>query len=221
MVDNQLRKKLQGFSLVEILICLALLGVLTAFTIPYLKTAATSNQTDKYNRIARDTAFMMVTAFEKMRLNTTPDYVNNGKSYWDLNLTELTPYFNYVAADTSSKVDSAPTGNTDAGPSAITCGSTYVGTTICYRLHNGAILWGNNVYHSGSGDNNGLSFYIDPDGSTYTDSSTGSGKSLKVWLLSNGKVYSSANLPGSITAYVVFSPYSYTASVDPDWFKGF
>lgn len=138
----------KGFTLAELLIALAILGVIATFTIPKVLNSATSGQN---TAIAKEAASMVSGAFSAYQLNNT---LTSGTT-----AGVLSQYMNYVSVDTSSTYTSLTA-----------CAS---GTYVCLKLHNGGVLH----YHAantfgGTSTTNGIYFNIDPDGAGSTGAAT-------------------------------------------------
>jgi prepilin-type N-terminal cleavage/methylation domain-containing protein len=168
VLTTLLPKRPKGFTLAEVLISLAILGVIATFTIPKVLQ---SNQDQTWNATAKEAA----AAFSSALYN----YRNAGNSV-DANtgITSITPYLNYVAIDTSgSLIDQVP------GLTSLTCNASYP----CYRLHNGAVMMFNQVNTFGNTNTTNYIFsWFDPDGK-YSGSTTGPGKTLGLMVYFNGK----------------------------------
>jgi prepilin-type N-terminal cleavage/methylation domain-containing protein len=163
------RQTQSGFTLAELLISLAILGVIATFTIPKILT---SQQNAQYNALSKETIAMVAAAYQQAQLAGTVTTATK--------LQDLTSYMNYVALDTASTIDGFPGGVTP------TCSNT----SKCLKLHNGALLYldGNSF-----ADNGGQVVFavIDPDGR-----STGVQDSQGMLLYYTGRVITYVDLPG-------------------------
>ena len=77
----------QGFSLVELLLTLAIMGLLIAFTIPTLFQTPASKQTAKYTQMARNSSFMILSAYGRYK-------TANSTILSTVTPSNLTPYMN-------------------------------------------------------------------------------------------------------------------------------
>ncbi len=137
-------KRSQGFTLAELLIALAILGVIATFTIPKILS---SSQNGQNTAIAKEAASMVSGAFSTYTLtNGLASGVTAGA---------LTPYMNYVSTDTA-------TAYTGSGGTALqTCSAVLV----CLKLHNGGVLQYDTVQtFGGTAAANGIFLNLDPDG---------------------------------------------------------
>jgi prepilin-type N-terminal cleavage/methylation domain-containing protein len=197
-----LAKTSTGFSLVELLITLAITGIIAALTIPPLFQVPASKQSTKYNAIARDTAFMIASAYQQYKMThaTVPT---------SFKPSDLTPYMNYVSWDTVSTIDHMQT----------------LGSTLCFtgepcvKLHNGGTMkmYDPNTF-AGSATNNAVYFFIDPDG-VYSGTTNGNGKLLELDLYYDGKIRTRGNLLNpTLSSAGTRTP---NAAYDPPWYTGF
>src|SRR5688572_23853183 len=83
-----------GFTLAELLICLAILGVIAVFTIPKVLQ---SQQDGKYKSIAKETMGTITQAYSIYKLKNGPNA--------SLGPPNLMPYLNYVRSETSGQID--------------------------------------------------------------------------------------------------------------------
>ena len=184
-------KQSPAFTLAELLVALAILGVIATFTIPKVLV---SQQNDKNNAITKEAAGAVVSALTL--------YKNERGIDASVTMGALLPYLNYVKLDDTSIVDEVGGG----GP--FTCSSTGAGT--CVKLHNGAMIWyWNNVSFDGTGTMNAIFFKVDPDGTTSDQGA------INIFIYTNGRVRSEGTIePGTISSDFTRSP---NASLDPTW----
>lgn len=198
-----------AFSLVELLIVLAIMGFVVAGTIPAVLQMSASSQNDKYTAMAKDTSFMVLSAYERLRMGQTSVSLYT-------NINSLSPYMNYVSLSSSASqtMNHPPTGAFLSNGQ--NCGTQFLGANWCYNLHNGGVLWFNDVfYFGGQNTTNAIWFNFDPDGS-------GSAKSLQVFLTYDGRIYTVKNLPVTMTSGYIFSTLTQSATTqDASWFNGF
>lgn len=130
-----------GFTLAEVLIALALLGIVAAFTIPKILQTSQSKQ---YNSIAKETLASVSEAYISLKV----DGVDGNTS-----LDQILAKMNVLGPDPTCTMDYLP--NQIAFP--------IVGCSM--RLKNGATLFYNpGSYFGGTTANNGIPFAVDPDG---------------------------------------------------------
>lgn len=128
----------KGFTLAELLIALAILGVIATFTIPKILSATSSGQN---TAVAKEAASMVSGAFSNYTLTYGIATGTTGGA--------MTSYMNYVSADSSSTIG------------ALTC----TATAVCLKLHNGGVLqYSTSMSFGGTAATNGIYFNIDPDG---------------------------------------------------------
>jgi prepilin-type N-terminal cleavage/methylation domain-containing protein len=195
-----LRKSQSGFSLAEVLICLALLGVLATFTVPSLLQKTNTDQASKYNAIVKNVAIMVTTAYERYK-------AANGSAPATMTMLDLMPYMNYVGVQTTGSVDGTP------GNAPYTC-SPYT----CLKLHNGASIAFNSMGTLGGNTiNNAMYFGFDPDGIS------GNLNGMELWLYYDGTIRDWSNLrsPTTQTWNGVNYPQTSNPANNPSWFAGF
>ncbi|HEY9687333.1 MAG TPA: prepilin-type N-terminal cleavage/methylation domain-containing protein [Coleofasciculaceae cyanobacterium] len=189
----------QGFTLAELLIALAILGLVATFTIPKVL----QNQQDtRSNAIAKEAAGTLSAAYQAYREDNTPTA--------NTTIDDLTPYLNYVKVDTATVVDEIP------GSTNFSCSSA---SLLCLQLHNGAMLESmKGLKFNGTANNNALWFYVDPDGK-YGGSTTGPSKSVLFFLYFNGRVTTWGTALPNTQNNAGGSPYNPTPAKDPSWFS--
>lgn len=169
---KSLFKSSQGFTLAELLIALAILGVIATFTIPKILT---SSQNGQNTAIAKEAASMISAAYSTYTLtNGAGTGVTGGA---------LTQYMNYVSTDNSTALSTATTG---------TALQQCAATLICLKLHNGGVLQYDTAQtFGGTGTTNAINFGLDPDG-------TGPAGRVTFWQFYNGRL-STGGQGGSTT----------------------
>jgi prepilin-type N-terminal cleavage/methylation domain-containing protein len=136
----------KAFTLAELLIALAILGVIATFTIPKVLQ---SQQDGKYKAMAKEVAAMISGSYDAYRLKNAPTSATGP--------VDLLPYMNYVKKDTTSVVDDMATLGTDD------CSSTT--TVTCLTLHNGGTLvYATDRRFDGTASTNAIVWVFDPDG---------------------------------------------------------
>lgn len=161
-----------GFTLSELLIALAILGLIATFTIPKVlqSVGSSSNKT-----VVKEAASMINGAYDSVLAdqNGVLDATND-------KITKLAAKFNYVEAVTTGTL-TAPTGTTFS--TAPNCASI-----TCYRLHNGAVIaFSSADDFDGSLTDGAMVFHVDPDG-------TGTAELVSLVLGSNGRMISAGGL---------------------------
>ena len=140
------RQNICGFTLAELLIALAILGVIAAFTIPKVLQA---NQSAKYNAAAKEVISTVAQAYQQYQFTARP------AASAQMSLANLTPYMNYVSIETTGTIDHF---YSQAASENCTASSP------CMNLHNGGklLMFG---CHFGSGASTNVVFlHFDPDG---------------------------------------------------------
>ena len=189
------QRAIGGFTLAELLICLAILGVIATFTIPKI---ITNQQNSAYKAAALETAATISSAYQNYKL-TNPVTSSFG-------MQTLTPFINYISVDTSSPMDDR------YGALNWNCSST----APCLRLHNGGVLrYFTGATFGGTAATNAVFFHFDPDG-VYGGTTNGPGKAVPIFLYYNGAITDEGNLSAGTTA----SNGSYPATPGnvPPWF---
>jgi prepilin-type N-terminal cleavage/methylation domain-containing protein len=186
-----MRRK-RGFTLAELLIALAILGVIATFTIPKVLQ---SMQDTKYKAIAKEFVATFSSAYEAYRLNN-PIISTTGSD-------ELIPLMNYVKIDSSgSTIDDIP------GDGILSCDAS----TPCLILHNGGkVAYYDHEEFGGTGSTNAVMFMLDPDGKV------SSLQGVTFFVYTNGKVRTSATVEPN--TYFGGGTYNPTPSKDPSWFS--
>jgi len=172
-------KPCNGFTLAELLIALAILGVVATFTIPKIITANTNSQ---YNASAKEVAATLSAAYQ--------NYMDQNGMSASTSVGSITPYINYISVDSTSTIDLWQTGTTR------TCNGFYT----CLKLHNGGtLLYANTETFTGTNTTNAVYFLFDPDGQVTDGTTNGPGKSVEFWLYVNGSLKTAGTaLPNTV-----------------------
>lgn len=189
------RSSVSAFTLAELLIALLILGEIATFTIPKVLS---SQQNGRYNAIAKEAAGMVSGAFLAYQQGNT---VTGATKFSD-----LTPYMNFVKADTTTPADDWQNAGQWGCDSGIPC----------LRLHSGALLaYQASMTFTTIANTSAIDFQIDPDG-TYGSTTNGPGKAINFALYANGRLTDKGNLlPNTYMAGVVIPSDSTTL---PPWF---
>ncbi len=190
-----------GFTLAELLISLAILGVIATFTIPKILS---TQQNGQYNAEAKEVAAMISGAYQQAQLAGSVDA--NTKS------GDLTPYMNYLKYDTSGiLIDSHPGGDSR------TCDAV----NPCIWLHGGGVIWLQNLSSFGGVTNNHMiEFTFDPDGAYSGSSADSPGKAVQFSLYYNGFLTTRGKVkPSSCDSLYSSCTINPNPAYDPSWFS--
>lgn len=187
----------QGFTLAELLIALAILGVIATFTIPKVLQ---SQQDTRAKAIVKEAFAAVSASYQAYSVNIAPSASTR--------MADLTQYLNYVKVDTTTTVDFAACAGT----------TSCSGTHTCLKLHNGAMLYfPSTVQFGGTASTNALKFLVDPDG-VVTGASDDTGKAVGGYIYLNGNIRSRADIFPN-TSYVGGGPDGPMPSCDPSWWS--
>ena len=140
-----------AFTLGEVLVVLALLGVVAAFAVPKVLQASSSEQ---YNTIAKEAVAMLSDAMAFYKQS------HGGTLLPTTKVSDIFALTNYLGPDTTSIVDMIPNNPFNSATTA-TCGSG----VDCYKLLNGAVVYTNKGEYLGPlVPHSGFGFFIDPTG---------------------------------------------------------
>jgi prepilin-type N-terminal cleavage/methylation domain-containing protein len=199
-----------GFTLAEVLIALALLGVVATFSIPKIMQAQTNNH---YNAVAKEAMATVRTSF--MLLKEQGRLVPGVTKMSDI-MKESLNATQEVGTQFDHQQNSVIT--------VLSCS----GLTTCYRLATGAIIsTATDHYYQPEThdpvDNEAVHFLVDPDGRlTSSGDPLGPGKSLPVVIYPNGLMRTKDNLlPNSTLYYVNNTTQTFNSAPQnmPNWFQ--
>jgi prepilin-type N-terminal cleavage/methylation domain-containing protein len=188
-------KSQAGFTLAELLIALAILGVIATFTIPKILTATGTSQ---LKAVAKESASILSGAYQDFDTNYSVTSTTGPTT------TGFLANVNYVAVVTGAPATSALTGLPT---------NCVTGTNTCLQLHNGAILQYRDANNfGGTASTNYIHFNIDPDGTKGTATTD----IVTFKLYANGKITDTSNGTGT-TASGGTAGTDYVATT-PSWF---
>ncbi len=179
-----------GFTLAELLISLAILGVIATFTIPKILNAQQNSQS---MAAAKEAMATISSAFQQLQ--------SSGQVTGNTKATDLTPYLNYVSVRTTGSIDAHPNWAGTGGGGFNTCNAL----NPCYLLHNGGTL---QLSNSNFTVNGYIVFIFDPDNIALGGTADGPSKSVQFYLNSSGRLFSRNYVPGLGTT-----------NADPSWFS--
>lgn len=195
----------KGLTLSELLIGLAIIGMIAALTIPKIIQASQSQQ---LNANARDAMTLVSGAYADFETENAPA---TSTTFLDL-LSYLTFSRNFYG-QSAVTVDPPPNGTniTAFGCSGSTCTLTAAGSASAVRLKSGAVVvFPRTISFSATTGNVALPFLVDPDGER-----TGTANSVEFWLYVDGTIKSLGNLTASTVNSA--GTFSAIASGDPSY----
>lgn len=180
-------KRNSGFTLAELLIALAILGVIATFSIPKILLASSSG---KNTAMAKEAAAMISGAYSAYTMSTGAN-TTVGPSL-------LTQYMNFVSPATTGDLADSTSGLNLSACSA---------TNVCLRLHQGGILQYDTVTtFGGATTTHAIPFNYDPDG-------TGPLGAITLWqyysgrLTTGGQATTPTSVGGSMVVTTADPPY--------------
>lgn len=200
MVQKCFLKK-HGFTLSELLISLAILGVIATFTIPKVLNSSTNSQSKS---IGLEVAGTISQAYHRYKLENSVDATTSS--------IDLIPYLNYVAIVTNTTIDNSP-----LLPGSI---GGCLPSVPCLRMHNGALLAVSNDAFGGQNNTNAITFLLDVDGTRNAagQPSDHPGFSTVFYVYYDGAVRS-RQYARSDTTTASYGPINPVANADPVWFN--
>ena len=189
------RRTALGFTLAELLISLAILGVMAAIAIPALLTAQTNGQ---YNSVVKEAASSVAGIFSQQQAL--------GQITTNTNANALISQMNYIKVDSGSvaTIDDVQGGGT------MPC----IPANPCYYFPSGAAIRPGYASFSGANTTNAIMFFVDPDGIA---NGTTKAKSVKFFILYNGLL----TTVGTAPAGTYYNSITITAApaADSPWFS--
>lgn len=196
--------KYDGFSLVEILVTIAVVAMITVFAMPKVMQAVQGGGvSNDYKVQAREVGHTIMSAYTAARLNNvvTSTFRND----------DLTPYLNYARVDSTSFIDQTPN---VAG--TLDCSNASIG---CLKLQNGGtLMYLKNVNFGGTATTNAIGFLFDPDGKVTGSSDGQTGRSVNFQVYYDGKIATYKDLRSN-TCNSFNTGVNADATKDPVWFS--
>ncbi len=192
--------KQAAFTLAEVLIVMAILGVVATFTVP--KVLYSSNQAS-WNAKAKEAAAAMSEAYTLYRME-------KGVSA-STKATDILAYINSVGPYTAEI-------NHHTGHPSVPC----TGAHTCIQLHNGAVILVQNAStFGGTTPNHAVWFSIDPDGKNTDGVTTPENGSVLFFLYANGglRTFGTALSPTNGFWSGALQSVGPDPSFDPTWFS--
>lgn len=166
------KKYFSGFTIVELLIALTIMGTIAAFTIPKVVNGINSND---YKYRVQMAAAMISTAYNKAQMDNAITITTKP--------SDLTPYMSYVNYKTTGSIDSIYNAT-----GTMACDATHA----CITLHNGAVIrfYDADPFGSLTAAHYAIIFHVDADGvMTSSGTTDGPSKSVELYLYAtNGRV---------------------------------
>jgi prepilin-type N-terminal cleavage/methylation domain-containing protein len=194
--------KRNAFTLAELLISLAILGVIATFTIPKILGGFSASSAKVR---AKDAAAMISGAYQEYCRHNVPTATTKA--------SDILPYMNYVKEDTTSFVDSLP------NLTSIQCDGA---SLKCIQLHTGGIL----VFYEfasrqfgGTTPNNALEFVFDPDEVYSGSANDGPSKSIQFNLFYDGFLCTRGQGRSPVCVDSNGGCYTTDPIYDPIWFS--
>lgn len=194
------RNSLFGFTLAELLIALAILGVIATFTIPKILVV---QQHQQHIAQAKEVAAMFSGAFQQAKLAGLVTAATKP--------SDLTPYMNYVSLVTDGTVIDASPGGTYH-----TCDTTFK----CLKMASGGMVWLQDWSFGGTSSLYTIEISYDPDPmNNTTDTADGPLKAVQFTLYYDGFITTRGKTkPNSCNVWdcTGMEPNS---ALDPSWFS--
>ena len=183
----------KGFTLSELLIALAILGLIATFTIPKVLTSVG----EKGNlNVAKEVLSSITSAYDVIRSES------NGYGATTITGADILNRMNYVETVTSAAA---------TGVRAVAC-TNLAGATPCIRLHNGAVLQTTLADTFATQTLGTIAFNVYPDGGAIASSPA----PLTALLTNDGRLITGTTLVFGSNTYTVAG--GFAAAALPTWF---